>query len=127
MERFVEIPEYVPTVNEILSSAFSEYRFLLGDEIVTPGEVFENDGFFSLVAKESVKRLVAIGFHEIDVSFISDDHSLAGETAFVSVENPSELILFSLQSIVVSKDLFGESPEHPVALDFVVFSNRHIN
>lgn len=126
MGGLLEIRDYKPQVNEIVATLFEDHDFSFYGEKITALEVFEDNGFFPVIAEESILNLELLGFDKVKFSLLDDPCSLMGKKLVLPELSASEMVLFTLQSIIVSKKMFGDNALYPkIHLESVFGMPRH--
>lgn len=105
-----EACRYQPSIEEIVSSCFSEYDFTLSGVKMLSSEVFSPDGMLPLFSSLAINKIETVLGIPLFVDEESDEDALFGIVVNPSFESASAFVIYGLQVTNIATEIFGPVP-----------------
>jgi hypothetical protein len=105
-----DICRFSPTTTEIMSEIFSQYEFVLGNEIMTPYEVFMNNSFLPVLSHIACMQVHSVFGLPMLVEQTENDDAIMGVEVNSAFSSLSSMLLYLVHVMRVSYDIFGTTP-----------------
>lgn len=107
---------FKPTVTDVLSEIFVQYRFKFGGEEMLPHEVFSGNGFLPVLSHLACARLNDLFGIPFEVEINESAEAILGVSISPSFTSTSSLVMYLISTMVVANEIFGVVPSD-IALD----------